>query len=95
METAVLAADTIPLFLRRSAVSLGLFMSLMTAALPAKLLEFQPSLLFLLVLRRNVVPALALRALQSDVVSRHNSLYWKTSSIATEGSVPKRLSLKT
>jgi hypothetical protein len=53
---------------------LHLAMSDMLSAKGAELLEFQPLAHGLLVLRRAVVAALALGALQSDDISWHNRL---------------------
>jgi hypothetical protein len=46
----------------------------MTPALSAKLLELEAIRRLLLVLRRDVIPVLALGTLQRDVVSWHKSL---------------------
>jgi hypothetical protein len=49
----------------------------MDAALVTELLELKTVRRLLLVLGRHVVAILALGALQRDVISRHNSLYFK------------------
>ena len=46
----------------------------MTPALSAKLFELEAIRRLLLVLGRDVIPVLALGALQGDIVSRHSSL---------------------
>ena len=68
----------------------------MTPALSAKLFELEAIRRLLLVLGRDVIPVLALGALQSDIVSCHNSpiplsdklrfvvgISWSLASIAT------------
>ena len=52
--------------------SLGLFMTCVLAATATKLAEFQPVGCGLLVLRRYVVPTLAISALKHDVIAWHN-----------------------
>lgn len=47
-------------------------MQRMAATATAKLLEFQPIRRVLLVFRRYVITFLALRALQNNIISRHN-----------------------
>src|SRR5829696_6155832 len=52
--------------------SLGLFMTCVLAATATKLAEFQPVGCGLLVLRRYIVPTLAISALKHDVIAWHN-----------------------
>ena len=52
--------------------SLGLFMTCVLAATATKLAEFQPVGCGLLILRRYVVPTLAISALKHDVIAWHN-----------------------
>ena len=54
-------------------MSLRLFMASMLAATATELLKFQPIRCGLLVLGRCVVAALAIGALEHNVIARHNS----------------------
>ena len=54
------------------ALLLGFFVSSMLAAASAKLAEFEPFRRRLLVFRRRIITTLTIRALQYNVVARHN-----------------------
>jgi hypothetical protein len=70
----VLAVDTIPLHaLSISDSLLRLLMRCVFTAAAAELAEFQTLSRGLFVLRRYVITALAITALQHNIVTRHNS----------------------
>jgi hypothetical protein len=66
-----------PLFVHRSAFILPRLLRFLVASVAtaetAELAELQPFRRRLLVLRRNVVTMLAFRALQHNIIARHNS----------------------
>ena len=82
LETAVLAANTIPLSCpsyrsadhQRNALLAFLVIGV-RSAMVAELLEGQPIRRLLLVLGRHVIAILASRALQNYVISCHNRFY--------------------
>jgi hypothetical protein len=55
----------------RTKVSLGLFVTRVLAAATTELAEFQPVRRGLLILRRHVIPALAVLTLKHNVIAWH------------------------
>jgi hypothetical protein len=58
------------------------------AAMAAELLHFQPLRGGLLVLRRRIVPVLALRALERDDIARHNLYSYASCSLPDGPGMP-------